>query len=269
MLRAGRTAPGERCLNFATPGAGCAPSQSRLCWAAHSTLSPRSSWLARQRHAQAGWIVDDANRRVGKQPRQMAWADVRVRPALTGQWKVVLRDQVSCAVHGRVQVAAVGQPRRQLRIVAFATQVDHHFPPLPAPPPGRRGGHQVQRQVHPGGDARAGESGRLPQMRFSSTSALGDCWGQLGGEGVVSGAAPAIQQPGHASQQRRNRRRPGYADWGGMRLVFKVVLAAGRVILGGFGSPTASSAPPGQAVRQGVDGGWAAPASWWAASGTT
>jgi hypothetical protein len=56
----------------------------------------------------------------------MAGADMRLRGKLVDRPRTrgILRDRVLRAMDGGVQVVAVGEPRRELRIVAAAALVD-------------------------------------------------------------------------------------------------------------------------------------------------
>ncbi|KFB73113.1 MAG: hypothetical protein AW09_001640 [Candidatus Accumulibacter phosphatis] len=88
---------------------------------------PLGEQFARPRDAQPLLIPDDTDARVlGKQACQMAGADMRLRGKLVDRPRTrgILRDRVLRAMDGGVQVVAVGEPRRELRIVAAAALVD-------------------------------------------------------------------------------------------------------------------------------------------------
>ena len=96
----------------------------------------------------------------GKQSRQVTCADMG-RICQVGQRPCtnrVLRDRILCAMHRRMHVIAVRQPRRKLRILARAALIHD----LPARHAARQFGagvtlDQIQGKVDSGGDAGAGQ----------------------------------------------------------------------------------------------------------------
>ena len=101
MLRAGAHCAGREVLEFLPhPAQAACRAKAGLLGGAFHTFAALQP-LARQRHAQAVLIVDDAQAGVlGKQPRQMARADVHTLGQLTDRPMAlrVLRDQVLRAV---------------------------------------------------------------------------------------------------------------------------------------------------------------------------
>ncbi|KAG1183825.1 hypothetical protein G6F35_015247 [Rhizopus arrhizus] len=125
-----------------------------MCWAEpkpdFSATRSRSSRVVHRRAARV----------LAEQPRQVAGAGVRlVRQRLRGPRRGgVAHDGVLHAVHTRMHMAAVLQPRRQRGIRAGAALIDHHVARHlagDARPAVAR--HHVQRQVDAGRDAGAAD----------------------------------------------------------------------------------------------------------------
>lgn len=112
-----------------------------------------------------------------EQPVQVSRAGVRAhgqfrdRPAVGG----VPDHQVLRLVDARIDVVAVQEPGRELRVATGPAGVQHQQAGgLERHPWARQLRDQVQRQVHAGGDASAGQDVPVAdEIRFSTTRSLG------------------------------------------------------------------------------------------------